>query len=203
MPAAPVGPANGTRDPSPPQPPKIPEKDKSPTSDLEQSPTRDSDSNGKITEEETNDDSGYVPKTPSTAERRKLFENRPNSGENDDNFDDATDQPSGFERTSLQRNSIAERRKMYEGRSQSVQEANATVERPAAAASPVLLRRKDSLKNRKNAEEAAKDESNNRKSVPFAKQQSLDPQAGKKSDGAVAGAPVTKRTSTVFGKCRF
>lgn len=198
VPAVPGNPTNGTHEPKPEEFPKIPEKDKSPTSDLEQSPTHDSDFNGKIIEEDNNDDSGYVPKTPSTAERRKLFEHRSNSNENEDNFD-ITDQSNNFERMSLQRSSIAERRRMYENRSQSVQEPTVPVEKPVG--SPVMLRRKDSFKNRKNAEDSAKDE-NNRKSVPFAKQQSLDPQAGKKSESAVAAAPITKRTSTVFGKCK-
>lgn len=82
---------------------------------MEESPVHlQSDLNGKNVEEEANDDSGYVPKTPSTAERRKLFEERSNSkeNENDDNFDGSD----GFERMSLQRSSIAERRKMYENR---------------------------------------------------------------------------------------
>lgn len=58
---------------------------------------------------------GYIPKTPSTAERRRLFETRTSSKENEpeDNFD-TTDQTASFERNSAQRNSIAERRKMYE-----------------------------------------------------------------------------------------
>lgn len=108
--APPVYPTNGTHEAK-----AEPEKDKSPTSDLEESPVHlQSDLNGKNVEEEANDDSGYVPKTPSTAERRKLFEERSNSkeNENDDNFDGAD----GFERMSLQRSSIAERRKMYENR---------------------------------------------------------------------------------------
>lgn len=150
----------------------------------EEEETPDCDVNGKIEEDD------YVPKTPSTAERRKLFENRSNSKENneqDDNFD-AADASSNFERSSTQRSSIAERRKMYE-RSQSMQDAPPVAEKPEG--SPVMLRRKDSLKNRKGEEET-------RKSVPFAKQQSLDPQAQRKTE---AVAPTPKRTSTVFGEC--
>lgn len=128
---------------------------------------------------DTEVDGDYMPKTPSTAERRKLFENRSNSKEQEDNFEDGN-----FERSSTQRSSIAERRKMYE-RSQSVQDT--VVEKPDA--SPVMLRRKDSLK-KKNEEET-------RKSVPFAKQQSLDPQANRKNEPIVV--PTPKRTSTVFG----
>lgn len=132
------------------------------------------------------DDEEYIPKTPSTAERRKIFETRSNSKENEpeDNFDslDSTN----FERASLQRSSIAERRKMYE-RSQSVQESTGTIiEKPDG--SPVMLRRKDSFKARKTNEEGTK------KNVP--KQQSLDPQAARKTEPVT---PTPKRTSTVFG----
>lgn len=135
----------------------------------------------------------FIPKTPSTAERRKLFENRSDSKENDqeDNLE-VTDAASGFERSSMQRSSIAERRKMYE-RSQSVQDAPAVSEKPDG--SPIMLRRKDSFKNRKGEEENKAEV--NRKSVPFAKQQSLDPQAHRKSELVI---PTPKRTSTVFGK---
>lgn len=140
----------------------------------------DVDINGK-----TDEDADYVPKTPSTAERRKLFENRSNSKENEeDNFDTSDN----FERSSMQRSSIAERRKMYE-RSQSVQDSPIVPEK--ADGSPIMLRRKDSLKNRKNEEDG------NRKNVPFPRQQSMDPQFNRKSEVA---APTPKRTSTVFGK---
>lgn len=165
------------------------EKEKTPTSDLD---AKNETENGKCDtsgEEETNSDSGYIPKTPSTAERRKLFENRSNSKENEEDNFDITDQSGAFERSSV-RSSIAERRKMYE-RSQSVQDSNIISEK--AGGSPVMLRRKDSLKNRKN-EEVSKEDSN-RKSVPIAKQQSLDPQAIRKSE-----VPAPKRTSTVFGR---
>lgn len=153
------------------------------------------DQNGKPHEEETNCDSGYIPKTPSTADRRKLFENRSNSKETDpeDNCD-AVDQSKNFERMSLQRSSIAERRKMYENKSQSVQETAPLVEK--VGDSPIMLRRKDSLKSRKIATEEAPMEDNYRKSVPFTKQQSV-PQYGKKAEPTAA--PMPKRTSTVFG----
>lgn len=176
------------------------EKEKSPSSDTECAITRgDGDSLGKSdtsAEDEISSDSGYKPKTPSTAERRKVFEVRSNSKENEpeENFD-TTDQSSNFERASAQRNSIAERRRMYENRSQSVVETttNTVIEKPEG--SPVLMRRKDSLKNRKNTEVLKED--NNRKSMPIAKQQSVDPQMGKKIE---IGTPTPKRTSTVFGK---
>lgn len=132
-------------------------------------------------------DCEYKPKTPSTAERRKLFEVKGSSKENDEDCD-GLDAPGNFERASAQRNSIAERRKMYE-RSQSTQDnTNIIVEK--VDGSPVLLRRKDSFKGRKNGD-INKDD--NRKSAGMIKQQSLDPSAGKKAD-----AP--KRTSTVFGR---
>ncbi|XP_076251127.1 coronin isoform X1 [Rhynchophorus ferrugineus] len=170
------------------------EKEKSPTSDIEPTPLKQENENsksGSSGEEETSCDSGYIPKTPSTAERRKLFETRTGSKETEteDNFE-TTDQGT-FERNSLQRNSIAERRKMYE-RSQSVQDQPQTIVEKSTS-SPILLRRKDSLKGQKN-EDLMKDD--NRKSVPMSKQQSLDPQALKKNDSV--GAP--KRTSTVFGR---
>ncbi|CAG9762430.1 unnamed protein product [Ceutorhynchus assimilis] len=166
------------------------EKEKSPTSDIEATPLKQDNENGKSGssgEEETSCDSGYIPKTPTTAERRKLFETRTSSKENEpeDNFD-AVDQSGMFERNTLQRNSIAERRKMYE-RSQSQQDQPTIIEK--SISSPVMLRRKDSFK--KNS-----DEDSNRRSVPVSKQQSLDVQALKKNDTA----PTPKRTSTVFGK---
>ncbi|XP_030763580.1 coronin-7 isoform X2 [Sitophilus oryzae] len=170
------------------------EKEKSPTSDTEPTPLKQDNENsksGSSGEEETSCDSGYIPKTPSTAERRKLFETRTSSKENEpeDNFD-AVDQSGNFERNSLQRNSIAERRKLYE-RSQSVQDQPTTITEKSTS-SPIMLRRKDSFKNQKN-DEALKED--NRRSVPMSKQQSLDPQSLKKNESV---AP--KRTSTVFGR---
>lgn len=139
------------------------------------------------------EESEYIPKTPSTAERRKLFENRSNSKENEqENNCEVTDAGNNFERNVMQRSSIAERRKLYE-RSQSVQDAPAISEKPDG--SPIMLRRKDSFKNRKGEEENKTEV--NRKSVPFAKQQSLDPQAHRKSEVVT---PTPKRTSTVFGE---
>lgn len=163
-----------------------PEEEKEP-----EEKTAENDINGKV--ELQHEETDYTPKTPSTAERRKLFENRSNSKENEqeDNFE-VTDAGDTFERSSMQRSSIAERRRMYE-RSQSVQDASAMSEK--ADGSPIMLRRKDSYKNRK-SEEESKAESN-RKSVPFAKQQSLDPQANRKSELVT---PTPKRTSTVFGR---
>lgn len=130
-------------------------------------------------------------RNPSTANRRKLFETPTKSKENEpeDTFD-VTDQADNFERSSEQRRSIAERRKMYENRSLSVQEAsNITVDKQGA--SPVMLRRKNSLKAQKNGEDVLKEE--NRKTEPVLKQQSLDTQT--------VHAVTPKRTSTVFGMC--
>lgn len=79
---------------------------------------------------------------------------------------------------------------MYENRSLSVQDAsNTTVDRQGV--SPVMLRRKNSLKAQKNGEDVFKEE--NRKTEPVMKQQSLDPHT--------VHAVTPKRTSTVFGKC--
>lgn len=147
----------------------------------------------EVLEEEVPSD--YKPRTPSTAERRKLFENRTGSKENEpeDNFDSA-DASGNFERSSAQRTSIAERRKMYENRSQSVQETG-VINSEKVSNSPVLLRRKGSFKSRK--EEELIEE--NRKTMPMMKQQSMDPQAGRKSE-VIVSAPTPKRTSTVFGR---
>ncbi|XP_052749680.1 coronin-7 isoform X1 [Galleria mellonella] len=103
------------------------EKDKSlsPTSDVEVA-TKEEYINGKsdtsLEEEVNSSDSGYRPKTPSTAERRKLFE------------------------TTDGNQSIAERRRAYEARSVSVAVESDT------PPSPAPLRRRDSLKSRKSPE---------------------------------------------------
>ncbi|XP_045539430.1 coronin-7 isoform X1 [Papilio machaon] len=105
------------------------EKSLSPTSDVEPA-VKEEYTNGKsdtsLEEEVNSSDSGYRPKTPSTAERRKMFE--------------ATDG----------NQSIAERRRAYESRSVSV--ANESEAPP----SPAPLRRRDSLKSRKSPEREEK-----------------------------------------------
>ncbi|KAH0999665.1 hypothetical protein HUJ04_006049 [Dendroctonus ponderosae] len=174
-----------------------PDKEKSPTSDMEPTQLKQDNENGKSSssgEEETSCDSGYIPKTPSTAERRKLFETRSSSKENelDDNID-AVDQPGSFERNSAQRNSIAERRKLYE-RSQSQQDPPPVIIEKSVS-SPVMLRRKDSFKGHQKSDDVLKDD-NNRRSVPVSKQQSLDGQGLKRAEAVAA----PKRTSTVFGR---
>ncbi|XP_026328075.1 coronin-7 isoform X2 [Hyposmocoma kahamanoa] len=101
------------------------EKDKSlsPTSDVEIPHHKEEYTNGKsdtsLEEEVNSSDSGYIPKTPSTADRRKLFEN--------------TDGNQSF----------ADRRRAYEMRSVSVAVESDT------PPSPAPLRRRDSLKSRK------------------------------------------------------
>lgn len=158
------------------------------------------DLNGKPNEEEEEINTENVPKTPSTAERRKLFENRSNSKENDaEDGLDGVEQSNNFERMSLQRSSIAERRKLYENKTQ---DSGSIAITEKASESPVMLRRKDSFKMAKNiTEDTPLKEENNRKSVPFARQQSV-PQCGGKKAEAVA-TPTPKRTSTVFGKFFF
>ncbi|XP_972622.1 coronin-7 isoform X2 [Tribolium castaneum] len=144
-------------------------------------------------DKEIEEEAPEPPKTPSTAERRKLFESNTKENEPEDNFD-VIDQSGNFERASPQRSSIAERRKMYENRSQSVQETPTIIEK--AGGSPVMLRRKDSFKNRKNTEDVLK-EDNNRKSGQVSKQMSLEQSARKSENFAT---PTPKRTSTVFGR---
>lgn len=90
---------------------------------------------------------------------------------------DTIDEKDNFERFSANRNSIAERRRLYENRSQSVIE-----EKPA---SPTPLKRRDSLKSRREKEEENKRAAN-------------DNANSKSKLGPSLQAP--KRTSTVFGK---
>ncbi|CAH0719273.1 unnamed protein product, partial [Brenthis ino] len=109
------------------------EKSLSPTSDVEVAHSKEEYTNGKsdtsLEEEVNSSDSGYRPKTPSTAERRKLFE--------------ATDSSGGNQ-------SIAERRRAYESRSVSVAAES------DAPPSPAPLRRRDSLKSRKSPDREEK-----------------------------------------------
>nr|XP_012219924.1 PREDICTED: coronin-7 isoform X1 [Linepithema humile] len=136
-----------------------------------------------IEEDANSSDSGYKPKTPSTAERRKVFETKvkDESPENED--------IGNFERGS-NRNSIAERRRLYESRSVSVTDGNLAEK---AMGSPTMLRRRDSFKAK--SEVIKEDET--KKSIPMLRQQSMDPKLEKPEPVAT---PVSKRTSTVFGK---
>ncbi|XP_051175953.1 coronin-7 isoform X1 [Leptopilina boulardi] len=160
--------------------------------DAEKSPTQENDrvkeaENGKsdsssIEEDANSSDSGYKPKTPSTAERRKLFESKvkDESPENEDS--------GNFERGNVNRNSIAERRRLYESRSVSVTDGNLAEK---AMGSPTPLRRRDSFKTKN---EIIKEEEV-KKNVPILRQQSMDPRLEKPEP-----TPTPKRTSTVFGR---
>lgn len=160
--------------------------------DAEKSPTLDNDrvkevENGKsdsssIEEDANSSDSGYKPKTPSTAERRKLFESKvkDESPENEES--------GNFERGNVNRNSIAERRRLYESRSVSVTDGNLAEK---AMGSPTPLRRRDSFKTKN---EIIKEEEV-KKNVPILRQQSMDPRLEKPEP-----TPTPKRTSTVFGR---
>lgn len=137
--------------------------------------------------EEAKIEADQAPKTPSTAERRRLFET-PASKETDAT-DNAVESGDGaFERNTVQRTSIAERRKMYENRSQSVQEG--MMDKPDGSPSP--LRRKDSFKSSRND-----DISKSKSSSVASKTGGGDSQGLKKE---IVATPTPKRTSTVFGK---
>lgn len=134
--------------------------------------------------------------TPTTAERRKMFEEQLAQGEAPKKETKASvvappspeqsspEQPSPVEEQPDESNmSIAERRRLYETRSMSVQEPTSL--------SPTPLRRRDSLKNNQ-FHETIKEESK-------AKPQS-DTKKERKPELAT---PTPKRTSTVFGECHL
>lgn len=137
-----------------------------------------------LEEDANSSDSGYKPKTPSTAERRKVFEIKVKDGspENED--------LGNFERGNANRNSIAERRRLYESRSVSVTDGNLAEK---AMGSPTMLRRRDSFKTK--SEVIKEDEV--KKVISMLRQQSMDPRL-EKVDNSVT--PTPKRTSTVFGR---
>jgi coronin-7 len=115
-------------------------------------------------------------------------------------FDDTDDKLEDFERASVQRSSIAERRRMYENRSASVQEAGAADKR-SPTLSPTPLRRQDSFKSSKTC--ALEEVANKRSPVAMQRQQSQEHlAAGKTHDKKPepVTTPTPKRTSTVFGK---
>ncbi|XP_017754269.1 PREDICTED: coronin-7 isoform X2 [Eufriesea mexicana] len=161
------------------------EPEKSPSFNNERiKETENGKSNSSALEEDTNSsDSGYKPKTPSTAERRKVFEIKvkDESPENED--------LGNFERGNANRNSIAERRRLYESRSVSVTDGNLAEK---AMGSPTMLRRRDSFKTKT---EVIKEEV--KKVISMLRQQSVDPRL-EKVDNSVT--PTPKRTSTVFGR---
>ncbi|XP_035791900.1 coronin-7-like isoform X6 [Anopheles albimanus] len=135
----------------------------------------------------------------STAELRKKFEKN-NSTDSVDEFDVTVDEKCEFDRQSSQRTSIAERRRMYEGRSQSVQEDK--------HGSPTLLRRRESLKVR--GEQKATDDPDmaSLPSIDFLRNRSdLTKEnitdMNKRSNNVQPiqnNTSVSKRTSTVFGR---
>lgn len=159
--------------------------EKSPSDENERmKETENGKSDSSSMEEDANSsDSGYKPKTPSTAERRKVFETKvkDESPENEES--------GNFERGNLNRNSIAERRRLYESRSVSVTDGNLAEK---AMGSPTALRRRDSFKAK--SEIIKEDEV--KKIVPMLRQQSMDPRLEKPEP---ITTPTPKRTSTVFG----
>ncbi|XP_015123102.1 coronin-7 isoform X2 [Diachasma alloeum] len=162
-----------------------PDADKSPTFDndrIKESENGKSDSSS-MEEDANSSDSGYKPKTPSTAERRKLFETKVK-----DESPESEETPGSLERGGLNRNSIAERRRLYESRSVSVTDGNLAEK---ALGSPTALRRRDSFKSKS---EVLKDDE---KKIPMLRQQSMDPRLEKPEP---ITTPTPKRTSTVFGR---
>ncbi|XP_015593295.1 coronin-7 isoform X2 [Cephus cinctus] len=160
--------------------------DKSPSAENE--PIKESE-NGKsdsssMEEDANSSDSGYKPKTPSTAERRKLFETKVKD-ESPENEECGT-----FERGGINRNSIAERRRLYESRSVSVTDGNLAEK---AMGSPTALRRRDSFKTKSDVIK----EDDTKKVTPVLRQQSMDPRLEKPEP---ITTPTPKRTSTVFGR---
>lgn len=95
-----------------------------------------------------------------------------------------------FERGNSNRNSIAERRRLYENKSNAVTDGNLAEK---AMGSPTSIRRRDSFKTKS---ELIKDEEA-KKIVPMMRQQSMDPRLEKPEP---VSTPTPKRTSTVFGK---
>ncbi|XP_014219371.1 coronin-7 isoform X2 [Copidosoma floridanum] len=162
--------------------------DKSPTYEPEQRANKDSENaksdSSSIEEDANSSDSGYKPKTPSTAERRRLFEVKvkDESPENEDS--------GNFERGGANRNSIAERRRLYENRSTSATDGNLAEK---AMGSPTAMRRRDSFK----AKNDITKEDESKKTVSVLRQQSMDPRLEKLEP---ITTPTPKRTSTVFGR---
>ncbi|XP_035892936.1 coronin-7 isoform X3 [Anopheles stephensi] len=140
-------------------------------------------------------------------EQEKIFE-RHTSSESVDQFDLGTDDAKNqFERMSAQRTSLAERRRMFESRSQSVQDEKAS--------SPTPLRRLDSLKARGEQKTSSDDTDlmpppgtdflRNRSDL--SKENMPDIVKRSNSTAGVSSAATgannnvaSKRTSTVFGR---
>nr|CAD7568796.1 unnamed protein product [Timema californicum] len=151
------------------------------------------------------------PKTQSTAERRKLYEKRISSMANEQDtvvdgadptkMDDSSDDKlEDFERASVQRTSIAERRRLYESRSVSVQDP-AAVDKRSPTVSPTPLRRRDSFKTPKTpVSESVKEEGSKRPPIPPQKQEIQQTPPPKVVASEPVTTPTPKRTSTVFGR---
>ncbi|XP_052900121.1 coronin-7 isoform X2 [Anopheles moucheti] len=138
-------------------------------------------------------------------EQEKIFE-RQASSESVDQFDSSSDDAKNqFERMSAQRTSLAERRRMFESRSQSVQDEKAS--------SPTPLRRLDSLKVR-GEQKTCSDDSELmpppmstdflRNRSDLSKENMPDIVKRSNSTAGVSSAAnnnvASKRTSTVFGR---
>lgn len=108
-----------------------------------------------------------------------MFENSSANADSKNPDDNSDDRIEEFDRNS-QRSSIADRRRLYENRSQSVLEEKSS--------SPTLKRR-NSLKNR---EEKAADTADGKKTVSNGTNNS--------NTNQIASNGISKRTSTVFGK---
>lgn len=95
-----------------------------------------------------------------------------------------------FERGNSNRNSIAERRRLYENKSNAATDGNLAEK---ATGSPTMMRRRDSFKTK--SEMVKEDET--KKAIPILRQQSMpDPRLDKPEP---ITTPTPKRTSTVFG----
>nr|CAD7430472.1 unnamed protein product [Timema monikensis] len=150
-------------------------------------------------------------KTQSTAERRKLYEKRISSMANEQDtvvdgadltkMDDSSDDKlEDFERASVQRTSIAERRRLYESRSVSVQDP-AAVDKRSPTVSPTPLRRRDSFKTPKTpVSDSVKEEGSKRPPIPPHKQETQQTPPPKVVAPEPVTTPTPKRTSTVFGR---
>ncbi|CAG2058884.1 unnamed protein product [Timema podura] len=152
------------------------------------------------------------PKTQSTAERRKLYEKRISSMANEQDIvvdgavltkmdDSSDDKLEDFERASVQRTSIAERRRLYESRSVSVQDP-AAVDKRSPNVSPTPLRRRDSFKTPKTpvSDSVKEEEGSKRPPIPPQKQETQQTTSPKVVAPEPVTTPTPKRTSTVFGR---
>uniref|UniRef100_A0A182KAP6 Coronin n=1 Tax=Anopheles christyi TaxID=43041 RepID=A0A182KAP6_9DIPT len=164
---------------------------------------------GKAGPVESMDDCDIETRSIPPSELRKIFE-RCASSESIDQFDSTADDAKGqFERLSAQRTSLAERRRMFESRSQSVQDEKAS--------SPTPLRRRESLKVRGEQKTCADDTDlmppppstdflRNRSDL--SKENMPDIVKRSNSTAGVSSAAsergnnnvASKRTSTVFGR---